>query len=65
MHTHRCVLIEISIEIGMLNFLLGLLVTALVKETYFNPKTSFVTGASTGILWENIDEIFSEFFVKS
>ena len=36
MHTHRCVLIEISMEIGMLNFGLGLLVTALMKETYFN-----------------------------
>ena len=35
MHTHRCVLIEISMEIGMLNFWLGLLVTALIKETYF------------------------------
>ena len=36
MHTHRCVLIEISMEKGMLNFLLGLLVTALMKETYFS-----------------------------
>ena len=36
MHTHRCVLIEKSIEIGMLNFWLGLLVTALMKEIYFN-----------------------------
>ena len=35
MHTHWCVLIEISMEIGMLNFWLGLLVTALMKETYF------------------------------
>ena len=35
MHTHTCVLIEISMEIGMLNFWLGLLVTALMKETYF------------------------------
>ena len=35
MHTHWCVLIEISIEIGMLNFGLGLFVTALMKETYF------------------------------
>ena len=38
MHTHRCVLIEISIEKGMLNFGLGLLVTALMKETYFSIK---------------------------
>ena len=36
MHTHWCVLIEISMEIGMLNFGLGLLVTALMKETYFS-----------------------------
>ena len=35
MHTNWCVLIEISMEIGMLNFWLGLLVTALTKETYF------------------------------
>ena len=40
MHTHRCVLIEISMEIGMLNFRLGLLVTALMKETYFIKKVS-------------------------
>ena len=34
-----CVLIEISMEIGMLNFWLPLLVTALTKENYFrNPK---------------------------
>ena len=32
---HWCVLIEISMEIGMLNFWLVLLVTALMKETYF------------------------------
>ena len=31
-------MIEISIEIGMLNFGLGLLVTALMKETYFKDK---------------------------
>ena len=36
MHTHRFVLIEISMEIGMLNFWLGLLVTAMMKETYFS-----------------------------
>ena len=35
MYTHWCVLIEISMEIGMFNFWLGLLVTALMKETYF------------------------------
>ena len=35
MHTNWCVLIEISMEIGMLNFWLGLLVTALTKENYF------------------------------
>ena len=36
MHAHRSVLIEISMEIGMLNFWLGLLVTTLMKETYFS-----------------------------
>ena len=41
MHTHRCVLIEISMEIGMLNFWLGLLVTVLMKETYFSTLYSF------------------------
>jgi hypothetical protein len=35
MHTNWCVLIEISMETGMLNFWLRLLVTALTKETYF------------------------------
>ena len=35
MHTNWCVLIEISIEIGMLNFWLPLLVTAQTKENYF------------------------------
>ena len=35
MHTNWCVLIEISIEIGMLNFWLELLVTAQTKENYF------------------------------
>ena len=36
MHTNWCVLIEISMEIGMLNFWLGLLVTAQTKENYFS-----------------------------
>ena len=36
MHTNWCVLIEISMEIGMLNFWLGILVTAQTKENYFN-----------------------------
>ena len=40
MHTHWCVLIEISIEIGMLNFGLGLLVTAQMKETYLIVKST-------------------------
>ena len=35
MHTNWCVLIEISMEIGMLNFWLGLLVTAQTIENYF------------------------------
>ena len=38
MHTNWCVLIEISMEIGMLNFWLPLLVTALTKENYFRGK---------------------------
>ena len=42
MYTHRCVLIEISMEIGMLNFGLGLLVTALMKETYFRTEVHFI-----------------------
>ena len=41
MHTNWCVLIEISMEIGMLNFWLGLLVTALTKEKYFSNIKSF------------------------
>ena len=36
MHTNWCVLIEILMEIGMLNFWLGLLVTAQTKENYFS-----------------------------
>ena len=36
MHTNWCVLIEISMEIGMLNLWLGLLVTAQTKENYFS-----------------------------
>ena len=43
MHTHRCVLIEISMEIRTLNFWLGLLVTALMKETYFRLKSLKIT----------------------
>ena len=35
MHTDRCVLVVILMEIGMLNFWLGSLVTALMKETCF------------------------------
>ena len=41
---HRCVLIEISMEIGMLIFWLGLLVTALMKETYF---TTWISSFAT------------------
>ena len=40
MHTQTCVLIEISMEIGMLNSGLGLLVTALMKGTYFSQKNA-------------------------
>ena len=35
MHTNWCVLIEISMKIGILNFWLGLLVTAQMEETHF------------------------------
>ena len=38
MHTNWCVLIEISMEIGMLNFWLELLVTAQTEENYFSIK---------------------------
>ena len=41
MHTNRCVLTEISMEKGMLNFWLGLLVTAQMKETYFSEVLEF------------------------
>ena len=51
MHTHRSVLIEISMEIGMLNFWLGLLVTALMKETYFR-LTNFAVKAENSITVE-------------
>ena len=40
MHTNWCVLIEISMEIGMLNFWLPLLVTAQTKENYFSKTLS-------------------------
>ena len=43
MHTHRCVLVELSMEIGMLNFWLGLLFTALMKETYFKGCVEMIT----------------------
>ena len=39
MHTNWCVLVEKSMEIGMLNFWLGLLVTALTKESYFSANS--------------------------
>ena len=53
MHTHWCVLIEISIEIGMLNFWLGLLVTALMKETYFSTILLTTNSTSTILLITN------------
>ena len=56
MHTNWCVLIEISMEIGMLNFWLVLLVTALTKETYFNQKIAssiiFSKIRKNELLWE-------------
>ena len=60
MHTHRCVLIEISMEIGMSNFWLGLLVTALMKETYFSEckEQGFC-------IWNNLagtKRLFSQFY---
>ena len=42
MHTNWCVLIEKSMEIGMLNFWLGLLVTALMEENYFTTQYWFL-----------------------
>ena len=41
MHTNWCVLIEISMEIGMLNFWLELLVTAQTEENYFRRNSPF------------------------
>ena len=51
MHTNWCVLIEISMEIGMLNFWVGLLVTALKEESHFregNPKYGLCHGGFPG-----------------
>jgi hypothetical protein len=42
MHTNWCVLIEISMEIGMLNFWLPLLVTAQTKENYFSKALGII-----------------------
>ena len=36
MHTNWCVLIEISMEIGMVNFGVWLIACAMVHETHFN-----------------------------
>ena len=36
MHTNLCVLREISMEIGMLNFWVWLFACAMVHETHFN-----------------------------
>ena len=44
MHTNWCVLIEISMEIGMLNFWLPLLVTAQTKENYFSDLELIIKG---------------------
>ena len=41
MHTNWCVLIDMSMEIGMLNFWLPLLVTAQTKENYFTELHCF------------------------
>ena len=43
MHTNWCLLIEISMKIGMLNFWLPLLVTALTNENYFNKNKKKIT----------------------
>ena len=58
MHTNWCVLIEISMEIGMLNFWLGLLVTAQTKENYFSGTQNLSRKLSKLILtclklWQN------------
>ena len=59
MHTHWCVLVEMSMEIGMLNLWLGLLATALMKETYFRRG---IAGSAIymGKQKENIRMIFKE-----
>ena len=43
MHTNWCVLIEISMEIGMLNFWLGLLVTAgqIISRIYLSLPNAY------------------------
>ena len=53
MHTNWCVLIEISMEIGMLNFWLGLLVTALTKETYFSSVCIMISKKDKSLAYFN------------
>ena len=60
MHTNGCVLIEISMEIGMLKFWLGLLVTALIEETYFNT----VVILETFEIWSDCKQVSCAFSHK-
>ena len=69
MHTNWCVLIEISMEIGMLNFWLPLLVTAQTKENYFSRETvrrkfwtSTTISTTYSELWDYIALEFSKNF---
>ena len=59
MHTTLYVLIEISMEIGMLNFWLGLLVTALMKENYFTDLDYLLDIAIFSILSYQSDILYN------
>ena len=63
MHTHWCVLIEILMEIGMLNFWLGLLVTALMEETYFSTWDVPITW-SLWSLWSQLTYFHRKLFAE-
>ena len=57
MHTNWCVLIEISMEIGMLNFWLGLLVTAHTKKNYFSVNSKIADWSRTAKMSSTIIDI--------
>ena len=70
MHTNWCVFIEISMETGILNFWLGLLVTALTKETYFSQfvvklLVKFVVKFVDKCVVKFVDKCVVKFVVKS